>query len=143
MREMEARTQTPRTRRWTSTLGLAAVLVAGMTGCEGGLDAGGSSSKCVYLVTYEGRSYTDVRGLSAADGKFAVGKDLGTGLLPGCDDSGGSDGVEEEKVTVYEVVGIDPAVAVAAGASPDDAVLVAVEGADLPSLDLPSLEAAP
>ncbi|MFE9818920.1 DUF6281 family protein [Streptomyces sp. NPDC005773] len=107
-----------------------------MTGCEGGLDAGGSSSKCVYLVEYEGRSYLDLRGLTAADGKFTVGKDLGTGLLPGCDDSGGADGTEEaEKVTVFEVVGIDPALAVAAGTSPADAVLVAVEGADLPPLE--------
>ncbi|MEU1348846.1 DUF6281 family protein [Streptomyces sp. NPDC005795] len=131
---MEAKT---RMRRWKSTLGLAAVLVAGVTGCEGGFDAGGSSSKCAYLVKYEGRSYLDVSGLVAADAKFTVGKSLGTGLLPACDDTGGGDGTEEaEEVTVYEVDGIDPAVAVAAGATPADAVLVAVEGVDLPSLDV-------
>ncbi|WP_237409572.1 DUF6281 family protein [Streptomyces sp. M2CJ-2] len=65
-----------------------------------------------------------------------IGKDLGTGLLPGCDESGEVDGTEKpEKVTVYEVEGIDPAVAVAAGKTPGEAVLVAVQGADLTSLD--------
>ncbi|MFB7107794.1 DUF6281 family protein [Streptomyces sp. NPDC056190] len=140
---MEAK---PRVRRWTRTLAVAAVLVVGVTGCttkgesDGGLMAGGASeAKCAYLVKYEGRSYLDVRGRSVTDKEFTVGKDLGTGLLPGCDESGEVDGTEKpEEVTVYEVEGIDPKVAVAAGATPGEAVLVAVQGADLTSLDAAS-----
>ncbi len=67
--------------------------------------------------------------------EFTVGENLGTGLLPGCDESGPVDGAEEpDRVTVYKVEGVDPAVAVAAGETPGKAVLVAVDGADLASL---------
>ncbi|MEU6010706.1 DUF6281 family protein [Streptomyces sp. NPDC047453] len=118
---------------------MAAVLVVGGTGCEGLKANGASDAKCGSLVKYEGRSYLDVRGRSVTDKKFTVGKNLGTGLLPGCDESGEVDGTENpEKVTVYEVEGIDPAVAVAAGKTPGDAVLVAVQDADLTSLDAAS-----
>ncbi|MGW3495631.1 DUF6281 family protein [Streptomyces sp. NPDC001020] len=134
---MEAK---PRVRRWTRTLAVAAVLVVGGTGCDGGIKAGGTSeAKCAYLVKYEGLSYLDVRGRSVTDKKFTVGKNLGTGLLPGCNDTGEVDGTgKPERVTVYEVEGIDPAVAVAAGKTPGEAVLVAVQGADLTSLDAAS-----
>jgi Family of unknown function (DUF6281) len=136
---MEAR---PRVRSgWLRTLSVAAVLVVGGTGCttqgesDGGLQAGGAAeASCAYLVKYEGRSYTDVSGK-----EFTPGKSLGTGLLPWCDDSGGADGTEKpEEVTVYEVEGIDPKAAVAAGETPGEAVLVAVRGADLTSLDAAS-----
>ncbi|MGW4824751.1 DUF6281 family protein [Streptomyces sp. NPDC004227] len=121
------------------TLAVAAVLVVGGTGCDGGLKTGVSDAKCAYLVKYEGRSYFDVGGQLVTDTKFTVGKSLGAGLLPGCDESGEVDGTEKsEKVTVYEVEGIDPAVAVAAGKTPGEAVLVAVQGADLPSVDAAS-----
>ncbi|MFE7213725.1 DUF6281 family protein [Streptomyces sp. NPDC001698] len=121
------------------TLAVAAVLVVGVTGCTGLKAGGASEAKCAYVVKYEGRSYLDVRGQSVTDTKFTVGKSLGAGLLPGCDESGEVDGTEKpEKVTVYEVKGVDPAVAVAAGKTPGEAVLVAVQGADLTSLDAAS-----
>lgn len=128
----------PRTRRWAGALAGAMALMA--AGCDGGLEAGGASEgKCAYVVKYEGRSYLDERGRSTTDRKFTVGESLGTGLLPGCDESGGADGAEApEKVTVYEVEGIAPAVAVAAGKTPAEAVLVAVQGADLAPLDAAS-----
>ncbi|MEU8538821.1 DUF6281 family protein [Streptomyces sp. NPDC048717] len=138
---MEAK---PRVRRWTRALAVVAVLAGVGTGCDDGLRAsdageGASETKCAYVVTYEGRSYLDVRGRSETGTKFTVGKDLGTGLLPGCEESGGAGAAEKpEKVTVFEVKGVDPAVAVAAGPNPGEAVLVAVEGADLTSLDAAS-----
>lgn len=125
---------------WTRTLGPAVVLVAGGVGCGGDTGGGGVfGASCAYVVKYEGRSYLDVWGRPASDKGFTVGEGLGTGLLPRCDDSGGSDGTDEgEEVTVYEVEGIDPTLAVAAGTSPDEAMLVAVEGADLASLGMAS-----
>ncbi|MFD7713039.1 DUF6281 family protein [Streptomyces sp. NPDC059785] len=138
---------TPRMRRWTRTLAVAAVLVAGGTGCDGHAEVNGAAvddapeAKCAYLVQYEGRSYLDVRGGATTDPKFTVGKSLGTGLLPGCDESDEADGTQKpEKVSVYEVEGIDAAVAVAAGNSPEEAVLVAVRNADLTSLNEASRE---
>ncbi|MCW5254692.1 DUF6281 family protein [Streptomyces sp. SHP 1-2] len=133
-------------RAWLGALAVAVVVVAGGTGCTTGADGDGgpeadgvSEAKCAYLVKYEERSYLDVRGRAADEREFTVGKSLGTGLLPGCHESGEVDGTEEpERVTVYEVEGVDPAVAVAAGESPGKAVLVAVEGADLESLDVTS-----
>lgn len=138
----------PRLRSgWMRTLAVAAVLVVGGTGCmtetEGesdeGLKAGGASEeKCAYLVKYEGRSYLGST-LDTTDKEFTVGEDLGTGLLPGCRESGLVDGTEKpEEVTVYQVEGIDPEFAVAAGETPGEAVLVAVQGADLTSLDAAS-----
>ncbi len=134
---------------WMRSLAVAAVLVSGGAGCaaEEGKDqgtdtAGASEGKCAYVVEYEGRTYLDVRDRpsAGADGEaFTVGGELGTGVLPGCDESGGADGTEEpEKVTVYEVEGVDPEVAVAAGGTPEDALLVAVEGARLPTSDATS-----
>jgi Family of unknown function (DUF6281) len=122
---------------------LTAAVAVGGVGCAGSGEEGAtdvdtpvSEPKCAYRVTYEGRSYLDVRGRPGLDREFTVGKDLGTGLLPGCPESGGADGTEKpEKVSVYEVKGIATTIAVAAGETRDEAVLVAVEGADPTSLD--------
>jgi hypothetical protein len=128
---------------WARSLAVAAVLICGGAGCAAeeepgaGADGGAAEAKCAYVVEYQGRSYLDVRGRLSAEvtgEDFTVGEKLGTGLLPGCDDSGGAGGTEEPgKVSVYQVQGVDPQLAVAAGRIPEEAVLVAVEGARLPS----------
>ena len=107
--------------------------MVGAIGCDGSLEAGGTTAaQCAYLMEYDGRTYLDAdAGGPYTDTEFTVGKHLGTGLLPACNDTGRTDGTEKsEKVAVYEVEGIDPAVAVAAGTTPDEARLVAVRGAD-------------
>ncbi|MGW7052166.1 DUF6281 family protein [Streptomyces sp. NPDC054887] len=121
--------------RLVRTLVLAAAATTAAVGCtssSGGGDAhgGGGSASCAYRVTYEGRTYGDVANID-----FEVGKKIGTVSLPPCDDTGSQEkAVEPTESVAYAVEGLDPAVAIAVGSAPEDAIFVAVDpGRKLPA----------
>src|SRR4051794_27563655 len=85
--------------RWLAcaTAGAAALLV----GCGDGRDG-----TCADNVTFKGTTYW----ASQSDAPVELGEPLGTGMKPGCTE--GPDG-EDHEVTVVEIVGSSPQVAVA------------------------------
>ncbi|MER7482504.1 DUF6281 family protein [Streptomyces sp. NPDC126510] len=110
---------------------LTAAAAASVSACEPEEDSGEAAPSCVYVVTYEGRTYQDV-----ANVEFTVGHELGTATQPPCDDTGGRNRSEEPSTTetAYAVDGISPTVAIAVGDAPDDVVFVAVRsGNELPA----------
>ncbi|MFE9853244.1 DUF6281 family protein [Streptomyces sp. NPDC005576] len=110
--------------RCTSGVVLTVMSVAA---CSSGSSEGGSAS-CAYRVAYEGRIYRDV---SKTDGP--VGKKLGSATVPPCEENDGGDEAEQEVVTVYEIDGVDPGIAVAVGDTPDGTRTVAAySGTRLP-----------
>jgi hypothetical protein len=109
---------------------LTAAAAASLSACEPAEDSGEAAPSCVYVVTYEGRTYRDV-----ANVEFTVGNELGTATQPPCDDTGGHNRGEEPSTThtAYAVDGISPTVAIAVGDTPDDVKFVAVHpGNELP-----------
>ncbi|MFJ5777443.1 DUF6281 family protein [Streptomyces sp. NPDC093094] len=97
-------------------------LLAGCTVTDGG---GEGAASCAYVVLYEGRRYLDHE---PAD--VEVGERLGTAVKPGCDDTGGypdDPGTPDERVPVYAIEGVDPALAFVLDPSAPDVVLVAEE----------------
>ncbi|KOX02346.1 hypothetical protein ADK65_08640 [Streptomyces sp. NRRL B-1140] len=101
-----------------------------MSACDPEEDSGEAAPSCVYVVTYEGRTYRDV-----ANVEFTVGNELGTATQPPCDDTGGQNRGEEPSTTenAYAVDGVSPTVAIAVGDAPDDVRFVAVHsGGELP-----------
>ncbi|MFB6850208.1 DUF6281 family protein [Streptomyces sp. NPDC056373] len=109
---------------------LTAAAAAAVSACEPEEDSGEAAASCVYVVTYEGRTYRDV-----ANVDFTVGNELGTATQPPCDDTGGRNAGEEPSTTetAYAVDGISPTVAIAVGDAPDDVKFVAVHsGSALP-----------
>jgi hypothetical protein len=139
LREMFERFQGPdspspvrrQKRRFALSLALAAFLLVGAgvvsiaffgNRYEHSRPATGSSTAgvCVATVKYEGRRYIGSTRDSPQHGEL-----LGTGIIPGCHDqivtelsSDGTtittytDGIDDESVNVYSVVGVDPADAV-------------------------------
>jgi hypothetical protein len=101
-----------------------AALLTSALGCAA-VDGGGGSgaASCAYLVTYGDRTYPAV-----ANVDFTVGEKLGTATVPACDDTpnDSGDGRPASKVTAYAVREFDPAVAIAVGDTPADAILVKV-----------------
>ncbi|MFF5370141.1 DUF6281 family protein [Streptomyces sp. NPDC013187] len=109
---------------------LTAAAAASVSACEPEEDSGEAAASCVYVVTYDGRTYRDV-----ANVEFTVGNELGTATQPPCDDTGGRNKGEEPSTTetAYAVDGISPTVAIAVGDAPDDVRFVAVHrGNELP-----------
>lgn len=109
----------------------AAAMVMSAAACTAHSSSGGEeSASCVNRFTYQDRSYRDV-----ANVDFTVGKKLGIATKPPCDDTGGRDKSEEPVTTetAYEVDGISPEVAIAIGATPEEAtVFAAYSGSELP-----------
>ncbi|MFJ8536386.1 DUF6281 family protein [Streptomyces sp. NPDC093591] len=103
---------------------MTSLLIAAAVGCaaSGGTDGAGEAS-CVYLVSYDGRTYSDV-----ANVEFTVGEELGTATIPECDDTPNNPGdtVPERTITAYEVEGMDRAVAIAVGDTAAEAILMQV-----------------
>ncbi|MGW1067143.1 DUF6281 family protein [Streptomyces aureus] len=109
-------------RRFARSVSLRAALAAAAlimsTSCAGaGTTQGGADSSCVALLEYEGRTYLG-HGLYPDDegdsDDVRAGRRLGTGAIPGCDDTP-TDGDQEatsEPVTVYAIEGVDPVYAV-------------------------------
>ena len=81
-------------------------LVGLLAGCTNE-SAGSAEGSCAALLDWNGVRYQ----VSGHRLPPELGDELGTGVEPGCDDGGGA--VGERSVTVYEVVGVDPSVAVA------------------------------
>ena len=81
---------------------IAAVVVAALAGCSSS-----SGASCAYVVVFEGRRYQWL----AASG-VQTGAELGTGVMPGCDD-GQLVPAETVRDPLVEVVGLDSAEAVA------------------------------
>ncbi|WP_420037727.1 DUF6281 family protein [Streptomyces sp. cg28] len=99
-----------------ATLAAAALFMS--TSCAGaGTTQGGAESSCAALLEYEGRTYLghglypDDRGDSD---DVRAGRQLGTGAIPGCNDTPTDDDQKatSEPVTVYAIEGVDPAYAV-------------------------------
>ncbi|MEV0170976.1 DUF6281 family protein [Streptomyces sp. NPDC050803] len=108
---------------------ITAVALGAVACTESSGGAEGAAS-CAFVIDYDNRRYIDV-----ANVDFTVGAKLGTATHPPCDDTGGDDdeGSKARPTTAYEVEGLDPAVAIAVGTAPDDAVFVAVRsGKELP-----------
>ncbi|MCZ4611281.1 DUF6281 family protein [Streptomyces sp. Lzd4kr] len=99
----------------------AALLVLAAAGCAKG--GGTAEALCAYVVTYADRSYLDT-----GDTDFTVGRRLGTATVPECDDTPNDPegAVPEGRVTAYAVEGTDPAVAIAVGDTPAEAILMKV-----------------
>ena len=98
---------------------MAALLLTAAVGCT---ETGGAAeASCAYVVTYANRSYQDV-----ANPGFTVGKKLGTATIPACDDTPNdpAGGIGEQRITAYAVEGTDPAVAIAVGHTPTEAILM-------------------
>lgn len=97
---------------------LAAAALTMSTSCAGaGTTQGGAGSSCAALLEYEGHTYLG-HGLHPddeddSDGVRAGGR-LGTGTIPGCDDTPdeGDRKATSEPVTVYAIEGVDPVYAV-------------------------------
>ena len=88
-----------------SLAGLAVLGCALLSACSGGrVEAEGS---CAALLDWNGVRYQG----SGFRLPPELGEHLGEGTYPGCDDGGGP--VSEQKVQVFAVEGVDPAVAVA------------------------------
>lgn len=102
-------------RRVVRGLAVLVLPVAGCTAVEGG---GEVSALCAFLVTYEGRTYSERAGVD-----FEVAEHIGTAVMPPCDDTP-NDGEPDPATSfkAYRVVGWDPGKAIAVGTSPDDAV---------------------
>ncbi|MFF0007541.1 DUF6281 family protein [Streptomyces tibetensis] len=103
---------------------LTAAAAASVSACEPEEDSGEAAASCVYVVTYEGRTYRDV-----ANVEFTVGNELGTAIQPPCDDTGGRNKGEEPSTTetAYAVDGLPPTVAIAVGDAPDDVKFLAID----------------
>jgi hypothetical protein len=100
----------------------AAVLLLALTGCAAGESGGEAAGACAYLVRYEGRTYSDLAGVD-----FEVAEQVGTAVLPPCDDTpNDGDPGAATSIKAYRVVGWDPGKAIAVGTSPGDAVFVRV-----------------
>lgn len=103
-----------RPRRGRGGLLVAAVLVialgvGGYVAMRPQQSSPGSAS-CAAILRYDGRGYD---GYGEPARMPEPGDRIGTGILPGCDDSGGQDPVEPPKeVDVYRYPGIDAEVAV-------------------------------
>ncbi|MFH0522414.1 DUF6281 family protein [Streptomyces sp. M41] len=107
-----------------SRLLMASLLLATAVGCaEPGATGAAAEASCAYVVSYDSRTYQDV-----ANVDFTVGGKLGTATVLACDDTphdpGGS--VPEQRITAYQIDGMDPSVAVAVGDTPAEARLVKV-----------------
>ncbi|MEU6848130.1 DUF6281 family protein [Streptomyces sp. NPDC046716] len=97
---------------------LAAAALIMSTSCAGaGTTESGAEGSCAALLEYEGRTYLG-HGLypddeGDSDGVRA-GRRLGTGAIPGCDDTPTDDDQEatSEPVTVYAIEGVNPVHAV-------------------------------
>ncbi|MFD5942973.1 DUF6281 family protein [Streptomyces griseus] len=99
-----------------ATLAAAALFIT--ASCAGaGTTQGGSGSSCAALLDYEGRTYLG-HGLhpdDEGDGDgVRAGRRLGTGSVPGCDDTPneGDQQATSKSVTVYAIEGVDPVHAV-------------------------------
>ncbi|MEU3891592.1 DUF6281 family protein [Streptomyces sp. NPDC029041] len=106
---------------------LTAAAAASVSACEPEADSGEAAPSCVYVVTYDGRTYRDV-----ANVEFTVGNALGTATRPPCHDTGGRSSVGEPSTTetAYAVDGVSPTVAIAVGDTSDDLRFVAVHPGD-------------
>ncbi|MEU1087823.1 DUF6281 family protein [Streptomyces sp. NPDC005892] len=114
--------------RCTSGVVLTVLAVMSVAACSSGSSSEGGSASCAYRVAYEGRIYRDV---SKTDGP--VGKKLGSATVPPCEENDDGDEAEQEVVTVYEIDGVDPGIAVAVGDTPDGTRTVAAySGTRLP-----------
>src|ERR1043165_8193055 len=100
---------------------LAGLLAMTASGCGSDSSSDEGSESCVLEFTYQGRTYRDV-----ANVDFTVSDKLGTAVKPPCDDIGGKGETVEAGTTetAYKVNGLSPAIAIAVGDSPGDAVLV-------------------
>lgn len=108
---------------------LAAAVMMSAVACTDSSSAEGEGS-CAIRFTYQGRTYKDV-----ANVDFTVGQEVGTATQPPCDDTGGQDEGEESpiKEIAYSVEGVSPKVAIAVGATPEEAKFVAsYSGNELP-----------
>ncbi|WP_063785696.1 DUF6281 family protein [Streptomyces venezuelae] len=117
-----------RPRRFSVALVAAASLVS-LAACDTSSSARGEAS-CALQFTYNSRTYRDV-----ANADFTVGQKLGTATKPPCDDTGTAptDGETPTKETAYEVEGVPAEMAIAVGATPEEAMLVVVySGTELP-----------
>jgi hypothetical protein len=71
---------------------------------------GGVVASCIAGFTWNGRLYA--RDAGELEQRFESGEELGHGVEPGCNDTGGN--LEPDKdVTVVRIKGVDPEVAVA------------------------------
>ncbi|MET8038376.1 DUF6281 family protein [Streptomyces sp. NPDC005345] len=109
-------------RRFARSVSVRAALAAAAlimsTSCAGaGTTQGGADSSCAALLEYEGRTYLG-HGLYPDDegdsDDVRAGRRLGTGVIPGCDDTpnDGDQKATSEPVRVYAIEGVDPVYAV-------------------------------
>lgn len=108
-------------RYWTAAV---LVLVAGCNAGSTGSGAGG----CAATVEYAGRTYF---GHAAEVPPSALGEQLGSGIIPACNDTNASGGRAED-VVVVELIGVPPEVAIAATYS--DTTVFIRQGSDFESL---------
>lgn len=105
--------------------GLVFVALLCASGCT---SSGSSEGTCEARVQFAHHTYSDVGKVD-----FTVGKLLGTGRIPQCNDTGGQ-GKRSEPVEpipkVFAIKGLDPSVAVAAGDSRSDAEFYALKKGD-------------
>ncbi|MFJ1787245.1 DUF6281 family protein [Streptomyces anulatus] len=97
---------------------LAAAALIMSTSCAGAdTTQRGADSSCAALLEYEGHAYLG-HGLYPGDegdsDHVRAGRRLGTGTIPGCDDTPneGDQDATSEPVTVYAIEGVDPVHAV-------------------------------
>ncbi|OEJ29899.1 hypothetical protein AS594_33585 [Streptomyces agglomeratus] len=110
---------------------VAAAITTLSVGCASSSGGGGeSASTCAFMVEYDKRRYI------ADNTDISVGDELGAASRPPCDDTpnDNSDGkTTASSTTAYTVEGVDPALAIAVGDSPDDVRLVVIDsGKELP-----------
>jgi hypothetical protein len=75
---------------------------------KGEVRAGGEGS-CAFVVTFGGERYVGRQVLVEPP----LGKALGEGVIPSCDDTNTGESVADERIPVVELVGIDPSMAIA------------------------------
>ncbi|MFJ5045670.1 DUF6281 family protein [Streptomyces sp. NPDC088719] len=99
-------------------MALVAAALIMSTSCAGAsVTQGGAGGSCAALLTYEGHTYFGhaLHPHDEDDGDgVRAGRRLGTGVVPGCDDTP-NEGVRKptsEPVTVYAIEGVDPVHAV-------------------------------
>jgi hypothetical protein len=102
-----------------------AVACVGLAACTSGSDAEGGGGGCVSSVVFRGQSYFGYHAMV----RPVPGEVLGEGVIPGCDDTG--DGIgspPDESISVAELPGVDPSVAVTEHEAP--ATIFVREGVD-------------